>query len=318
MILRKAWASILLSGWVAAHSPIGGALASATPRERRPALVIYVGNDRAAPAALRQFETWLGCPVDGVSAHSGQASWSDWSGSIGYLLNLWSASGRRLWWSVPLIPEGAKLADGARGAYDARYAAAARTILAGTPGSREIPIRTGWEFNQAYMPWSTRGRGAGEQERAFAATFRHFVDSFRSVSGRFRFEWAPAIGGQIDPALSYPGDAHVDVIGIDAYYNTRWDSADPEKAWETNVGRRYGLDWLERFAAAHRKPTAYGEWGVMSPGAGPYVRQAARWYARHPVLYQSYWNSDSSFPGKLSTGRLPGPGRAYREMFARC
>ncbi|WP_454883803.1 glycosyl hydrolase [Sphingomonas oryzagri] len=272
-----------------------------------------MGNDRAAPEALRSFEAWLGCRVDGVSVHTGQASWPDWAGSIGYVMALWSGSGRRLYWSVPLIPEGANLEDGARGAYDGRYVSAAKAILAGSPGNGAIEIRTGWEFNQNHMPWSSSGL-----EAEFGGTFRHFVKAFRRVSGRFRFEWAPAIGGRVDPARSYPGDAYVDIVGIDAYYNVRWDSPDAAMAWANNVRRPYGFDWLERFAATHRKPTAYGEWGVMSPRAAPYVRQAALWYASHPVVYQSYWNSDSSFPGRLTSARLAGPAAAYRQAFGQC
>ena len=52
----------------------------------RPALVIHVGND---PGALRRFEAWLGCPVEGVGVYGCQAEWADWSGSIGYQINLW-------------------------------------------------------------------------------------------------------------------------------------------------------------------------------------------------------------------------------------
>lgn len=288
-------------------------LAMAALAHKPAALVIYVGNDLGAPTELHRFEAWLGCPVKGVSVHSGQANWADWQGSIGYALSLWNGSGRQLYWSVPLIPEGAILAEAARGAYDARYVAAAKVILAGTFGGDVIPVRTGWEFNQDYMPWSARG-----QERDFADGYRHFVRAFRTVSNRFRFEWAPAIGGNSDPARAYPGDNYVDVVGIDAYYNIRWDSSDAGDAWRTNVIRPYGFGWLEAFAATHGKPTAYGEWGVMSPGSGPYVQQAALWYAGHRVAYQSYWNSDSSFPGKLNTGRLPEPGMVYRKAFSTC
>lgn len=110
------------------------------------------------------------------------------------------------------------------------------------------------------MPWSSSGA-----EPEFGQTFRHFVTGFRRISARFRFEWAPAIGGRVDPARSYPGDAYVDIIGIDAYYNFRYDSTDAATAWSTNVLRPYGFDLLKRYAEAHRKPTAYGEWGVMSP-----------------------------------------------------
>lgn len=284
-------------------------LALAAPAAR-PALVVHVGND---PAALLRFEKWLGCPVEGVSVHSGQANWADWSGSIGYQLNLWRETRRRLYWSVPLIPEGATLDDAARGAFDARYRAAATTIAAQTPGRATIPIRTGWEFNTAHMPWAARG-----QEAAFVGAYRRFVTAFRAASPRFRFEWTVNLGGDDDPARAYPGDGYVDVIGMDAYYNTTWDSADAAKAWAYNVDRRYGLAWLEAFAARHRKPTAYSEWGVMSDTAGPYIAAAGRWFAGHHTLYQSYWDSNSAFPGKLSGGRLGRAGAAYRAAFAYC
>lgn len=288
----------------AALLAIAGAAAS------HPALVVHVGND---PAALHRFETWLGCRVDGVSVHSGQASWADWSGSIGYELDLWRGVDRRLFWSVPLIPEGASLDDAARGTFDRRYRAAAATIASRTAGTATIPMRTGWEFNTVYMPWASAGR-----EAAFIGAFRHFVAAFRAASPRFRFEWTPNIGGYTDPARAYPGDAFVDVIGMDAYYNTKWDSTDAAAAWRHNVQRRYGLSWLEAFAARHRKPTAYSEWGVMADGAGPYVSGAASWFAGHRTVYQAYWDTDSSFPGKLSAGRLPRAGAAYRAAFAYC
>ena len=287
----------------------GIAIAAAAPATR-PALVVHVGND---PAALHRFEAWLGCPVDGVGVYGGQADWADWSGSIGYELGLWRAAHRRLYWSIPLIPEGASLANAARGDFDRRYAAAAAAIAAGTPGTAPILIRTGWEFNTPYMPWAAAGH-----EAAFVGAWRHFVGAFRHASPRFRFEWTPNLGGDEDPARAYPGDGVVDVIGMDAYYNTRWDSTDAARAWRHNVERRYGLAWLEGFAAAHRKPTAYSEWGVMADGAGPYVAAAAAWFAGHRTVYQAYWDSDSTFPGKLSTGRLPHAGAAYRAAFGRC
>lgn len=283
---------------------------AAAPPAGRPALVIHVGND---PAALRRFEAWLGCPVDGVAAHGGQANWADWSGSIGYQIMVWRDSHRRLFWSVPLIPDGASLDDAAHGAFDRRYVVAATMIASHTAGAATIPIRTGWEFNTTHMPWASAGH-----EAAFVGAYRRFVADFRSVSPRFRFEWTPNLGGAADPASSYPGDDVVDVIGMDAYYNTAWDSTDAAAAWRNTVQRRYGLAWLERFAAGHGKPTAYSEWGVMSDGAGPYVAAAAAWFAGHRTLYQAYWDSDSAFPGKLSAGRLPHAGAAYRQAFAYC
>ncbi len=286
---------------VALHVPAG---------EGETALVVHVGND---PADLRQFEQWLGCPVDGVAVHTGQADWADWSGSVGFQLNRWRGTGRRLYWTIPLIPLGASLAEAGRGRYAGRYARAAREIVAGTPGEAIIPIRTGWEFNADYWPWASRGR-----EQDYIAAFRRFVDAFRTVSPRFRFEWVPNIGGSDDPAASYPGDAFVDVIGIDAYYDTRWLPADPRLAWAYNVERPYGFRWLEQFADARGKPTAYAEWGVMSAGAGAYVQSAANWFDHTRPLYQGYWNTDSTFPGKLSGGALESAGAAFRAAFGSC
>ena len=274
------------------------------------ALVVHVGND---PADLRQFEQWLGCPVDGVAISTGQRDWTDWSGSIGFQLNRWRDTRRRLYWAIPLIPHGASLAEAGRGAYSGRYARAAREIVAGTPGDATIPIRTGWEFNADFFPWASHGR-----EADYVAAFRRFAETFRGVSPRFRFEWVPNIGGTDDPAASYPGDDVVDVIGMDAYYDTRWLPDDARLAWAYTVERPYGLRWLETFANAHGKPTAYAEWGVMTPGAGPYIEQAAAWFERTRPIYQSYWNSDSTFQGKLSGGRLKPAAAAYRNAFASC
>jgi hypothetical protein len=282
--------------------------ASALPP--RPALVIHVGND---PAALTRFEAWLGCPVDGVAVHGGQANWADWTGSIGYQIALWRDVHRRLYWSIPLIPEGATLADAARGTFDSRYRAAAASIAARTAGTMPVPIRTGWEFNTAHMPWAAAG-----QEADYIRAYRRFVAAFRGVSPRFRFEWTPNLGGDNDPARAYPGDAFVDVIGMDAYYNTAWDSSDPAEAWRYTVERPYGLAWLATFAARHGKPIAIAEWGVKADSAGPFITAAAAWFAAHRAAYQAYWDSNSTFPGKLSDGHLPRAGAAYRAAFSYC
>ena len=81
------------------------------------------------------------------------------------------------------------------------------------------------------------------------------------------------------------------------------------------VTRPYGLSWLEQFASAHHKPTAYPEWGVNSDNAGSYIRKAAEWFASHHVAYQRYWNSNSAFAGKLSENQYPNTGVAFIAAF---
>jgi len=87
------------------------------------------------------------------------------------------------------------------------------------------------------------------------------------------------------------------------------------QAWKEMVYGQYGLQWLEDFAAARRKPTAYPEWGVNSNAASPYIEMAAEWFSKHNVLYQSVWNSNDAFPGKLSDNQYPQAAAGYVKSF---
>ena len=77
------------------------------------------------------------------------------------------------------------------------------------------------------MPWSSNGNQA-----LWAGAFRHVVDVFRSVSPAFRFDWNGTGKYFVahDAPSSYPGDAYVDVVGLDQYdmdtggaYNSYYD-----------------------------------------------------------------------------------------------
>jgi Glycosyl hydrolase family 26 len=275
---------------------------------RSAALGAYVGNN---PADLAEFEKWLGKPVDQIAAHAGRANWGDWIGSIKWLLDRWTPLNKPIAWTIPLFVNGGTLSDAAAGKYQAYYQQAAEILAKSRPVDEVIYIRTGEEFNGNWMPWSAAGR-----EQDFIGAYRKFVDAFRSASHRFRFEWNVNVReSRMNPADAYPGDEYVDVIGMDFYYNIQWNPADPRAAWDEMVNEQYGLQWLEQFAAAHNKPTAYPEWGVNSDGAGPYIERAAQWFASHNVLYQRVWNSDADFRGKLSNGQFPNAGIAYIATF---
>ncbi|WP_406857325.1 glycosyl hydrolase [Alsobacter sp. KACC 23698] len=251
----------------------------------------------------------MGDSVDFVRAHTGRADWADWDGSIAWESQLWAGTGRPIAWSIPLFANQGNLASAASGAYDSHYRQAAETILAGQAHDAAISIRMGEEFNSDWMPWSA----AKGQEQNFIAAYRHFVDAFRSVSDKFQFEWNVNLGGSVDPAAAYPGDAYVDVIGMDFYYNTQWDSADPNVAWAKKVSEPFGLQWHQDFAAAHGKPTAYSEWG-MNSDAPAYVTKAAQWFADHHVLYQSYWDvNDNGYRSEI--GQYAGASTAFKKAF---
>ncbi|MBR1279661.1 glycoside hydrolase family 26 protein [Bradyrhizobium sp. AUGA SZCCT0283] len=272
------------------------------------ALSAYVGN---SPSDLRQFEDWLGRPVDQITAHTGRANWKDWITSIRWSIQLWSPLDKPIRWTIPLFADGGSLSEAAAGKYQDRYEQAARMLAQTRQSDSVIYVRTGEEFNGNWMPWSAAGH-----EHDFVKAFQNFVDAFRSVSNRFRFEWNVNVREtRMNPADAYPGDDYVDVIGMDFYYNTKWNPNDPIKAWDEMVNSQYGLRWLEEFASAHKKPTAYPEWGVNSDGAGPYIEKAAQWFSKHNVLYQGVWNSNDAFPGKLTDRQYPEAAAAYIESF---
>ena len=277
-------------------------------RGSTPALSVYVGND---PQALVEFEKWIGRPVDALQVHSGAKDWDDWYNSIGFEIDLWKSVDRRILWSIPLIPGTGNLVAASNGSYDDAYRRAAKLISGSYPKQAQIYIRVGWEFNGPWKPWSSIGL-----EKEFIGAYRRFVDAFRSASNRFIFEWTPNIGSHgNNPEQSYPGDAYVDLIGMDFYYDTQWHPVDNRKAWEYMLNQNYGLKWHQEFAARHKKQTAYSEWAFMTDGASEFVKLAAAWFRQHGIVYQNYWNSNSNFRGKLSNNQYPTAGAQFREQF---
>ncbi|MDJ0391343.1 glycosyl hydrolase, partial [Roseomonas sp. E05] len=276
------------------------------------ALGVYVGNE---PSHLTQSENWLGREVDLVHAVVGSASWTDFTSSVSWMINtLWSGTSDDLFWSVPLIVDdgSASLATAATGAYNDYYRSVAETLASSTEGDGPIYIRTGWEFNGDWFAWSAEGN-----EEAYIEAYRQFVDTFRSVSDRFVFEWCvDAASGGMDPSTAYPGDDYVDIIGMDFYWKTEYSGSDPVKAFEDMAYREYGLQWLEDFAVAHGKPTAYSEWGVTGDNAAEYIKLVQDWFDSHDVAYQSYWDSNAAYPGLMSDGSDPNSGAAYKAAFS--
>ncbi|MFC3127242.1 glycosyl hydrolase, partial [Pseudoroseomonas globiformis] len=121
--------------------------------------------------------------------------------------------------------------------------------------------------------------------------------------------------GGMDPAKAYPGDHYVDIVGMDFYFNPQWQNWDSAKAFEHVRDQKYGLQWLEDFAKAHGKPTAYSEWGAQGNNASGFIKAAADWFESHNVVYQSYWDSNAQYPGRLSDGSDWNTGSAYKSEF---
>ncbi len=274
-------------------------------------LGVYGAN---SPSAIREFESFLGREVDAIHGVVGGANWWDFTQSAQWAANdLWKDIDRPVLWSVPLLVWNGNptLEQAAAGNFNGYYTDVAESLLAGRQGDNDpIYIRTGWENNLQNFPWSSVGH-----EDAFIGAFRQFVDSFRDVSDRFRFEWnINHTWDGADPMRAYPGDAYVDVMGMDIYWNVGQQGYNAQVAWDHMRSAPRGLEWFERQADAHGKPTAYSEWGVDSNDAS-FIKNMEAWFESHDVVYQSYWNSSDNGIGKLTDWHIPVASQAFRDAF---
>ncbi len=91
---------------------------------------------------------------------------------------------------------------------------------------------------------------------------------FRSVSPSFRFDWNGDPGWLQGQIGAYPGDAYVDIIGIDLYdkgLGVAWNSStktwvDPTAAFANDLP---SLTFQRDFAIAHGKQVSYPEWALV-------------------------------------------------------
>jgi Glycosyl hydrolase family 26 len=248
-----------------------------------------------------------------LPGNNGWANLDGAGGTLNYLSQQYGGSGYTLSIGVPIIPTNSSgsavgtLAQGATGAYNSYFVTLAQNLVAG--GLSNAYLRLGWEFDGSWMTWAATTPSA---EASFASYFQQIVTAMRSVPGeQFRFVWNPDAGAFTQSgysvAAAYPGNAYVNVIGLDAY-DQSW--ATPQTA--TNAWASTTLPALAaaaRFAAANGKPVAFGEWGlaIRSDGHGlgddPYfINQMVAWMRSNNVTYESYFDANSGGVNSLITG----------------
>jgi hypothetical protein len=285
---------------------------------------VFRGSGRAD--LVSEYESWLGRPVGHTLDFVGRApttSTTPWANidDPSWWCNQWKASSSQLVLSVAPLPNtNFTLAAGARGDYDAHWRAFGQSMVAN--GCADTILRLGWEFNGKFYPWA-----AGGQEANFAAYWRRIVSALRTVSGqRFVFDWTPLAGNvNANVEAAYPGDAYVDIIGLDAYDTSTVSTADSVGRWNDQVSRPYGLQWQTNFATAHGKPMSLPEWGLtvrpgdaLGGGDNPsYITKMWQWISAHDYLYTSYFEVDASDAShRLMTTQFPRSSAEFRRLVA--
>ena len=282
-------------------------------------LGVYLGPGCMGTARLQDFTAWLGRrPSHGIDFLSDH-SWPELVKAATRSARCWQPEGLAMSFAVPMLPRNgnATLAAGSRGDYDAYFADVARVLVAHGFGS--AVVRVGWEFNHNWFGWR-----ADKDPQAFVVYWRRIVDAMRAVPGaKFRFDWCTGWSkGQIAPDEVYPGDAHVDIVGMDLY-NTSWNPMGPEQRWALKLSAPFGLDWQKSFAAAHGKPVSFPEWGTgLRPdgrGGGDdayFIDKMVAWLATSDLAYHNYWDFKApDFHARLSDGHQPGSEAAFLKAF---
>ncbi|MEM9562779.1 MAG: glycosyl hydrolase [Actinomycetota bacterium] len=182
-----------------------------------------------------------------------------------------------------------RLLTTASGSWDDDFRQVAEALVEG--GYGDAVIRLGHEFTGGWYPWSAQGNAD-----AYIAAYRHVHEVLRSVSPNFTFEWNAARNTFIEygpPA--YPGDAYVDIVGLDVYYEPwKGDKALTDDYWN----RRYQrvLEAHQQFAAERGKPVSYAEWGNGGVDEPAFIEAMHGWFSSLPasgpgsLLYHSYFN----------------------------
>jgi beta-mannanase len=98
----------------------------------------------------------------------------------------------------------------AAGAYDSHFVTLGNTLK--RYNRADAFVRLGWEGNGDWYAWSV-----GSDPAAWTSCFRREVTALRSADPTARIDWNMNKDGRVGAQLMYPGDAYVDVVGVDFY-----------------------------------------------------------------------------------------------------
>ncbi|CAM5719339.1 GH26 domain-containing protein OS=Streptomyces tendae OX=1932 GN=GUR47_08900 PE=3 SV=1 [Streptomyces tendae] len=270
------------------------AVASGEPAapEPTPAFGAYLDYGPRGVARMAALSHWLG----GAELRVGHTylpgdRWSNIEGAPGFL-DVWAdwrtrQADRMLVLNVPMMERNeehvgdrevrALLRQGAAGRFDRHFRALAERLVA-----LKVPdtvLVLGWEMNG-----TTYTHRCGPDPEAWKAYWNRIVTTMRAVPGqKFRFDFAPSRGRDAVPwTQCYPGDATVDIIGMDSYDQPRGTTFDEQ------VEEPYGLQAHVDFAKAHGKPVSYPEWGLFRNGDNAaYMRRMLAWMDEHRPVYNT-------------------------------
>jgi hypothetical protein len=198
------------------------------------------------------FGTWRGTPVaiDGTWINSADAPTLEPGGELGN-------------WTQPVDigvapPDWQGWAAEANGVHDTYYHQLFAKLAQLRAGRGTTYVRPWYEFNGNWMDWSV---GAGDVS-AFKAAWIRMAGIARQEFPGVKLVFCASAANGSDVYSEFPGQAYVDVGGIDFYNNYPWVTTQAgfdDKA--DNGAGASSLNDLTSFYAQHGLPVAIDEWG---------------------------------------------------------
>ncbi|MET7481468.1 glycosyl hydrolase [Streptomyces sp. NPDC005538] len=286
-----------------------------------PAFGAFLDSGARGVARMAALSSWLG----GAELRVGHTylpgnQWSDIEGAPG-LLDVWAdwrteKSDRMLVLNVPMQEHNEDgvsdyqvrrlLQQGAAGQFDQHFKALAQRLV-----DLKVPdtvIVLGWEMNG-----TTYTSRCGPDPEAWKKYWNRIVTTMRSVPGqKFRFDFTPSRGRDAVPwTQCYPGDATVDIVGMDSY------DQPSGLTFDEQVKEPYGLQEHVDFAKSHGKPISYPEWGLFRNGDNAeYMKRMLAWMDEHKPLYNTV--TDYCPHGVWQCSENPKSSKIYRSaLFGR-
>jgi hypothetical protein len=274
----------------------------------------------AAPAGAAAFAAWRGRQLDVVDAWSARATWADIDDPV-WLYQRWRGQPYIMAFGVAMLPEhvpGVSLQACAAGSYNAYWREFGKVIS--SYGLGASIIRLGWEFNGNWYVWQA------SNPTTWARCWQQIVTSARTTAPKLKWDWDVNRGvsrGLADPALAYPGNAYVSMIGVDSYDS--WPPATTNVGWQTQLDGSQGLNYWLAFAKAHGKLLSVPEWGNVYSGTSaggddaPYVNDMRAFFSANAgeIAFECNFQSPAS-PTKGSYGAgtlVPKAAAAYKADF---
>ncbi|HQV15070.1 MAG TPA: glycosyl hydrolase [Denitromonas sp.] len=284
--------------------------------EQNPPRGLGVRTD--ALATLQAQDTWLGNSFDHIIGFAEKGNGANpWATNLAdtiEFLGKFASAPRDIKWAMPICTGVEPIGETIAGTHDAVITQIAQTIADAAVGST-ISVRLGWEpnFSTSY-PWGWTLVSAAD----YIAAFRRVSDIFRSVDSRFQIDYCVAT--RVDTAYPfedrYPGDAYVDVIGVDAYLLTEDKGAMTDREHvEFVFSGPCGINRVRDFALSRGKKMAIDEWGVNYDNP-LYVERIADFVRANNVTHHAYWDQNNSFfTCKLSGDQHPNSAYAFVRNF---